>query len=202
VARRAVVAGTVVIGAVLLGLTFARPRDSTSFYVCGFGAAGVWIVGALLAGGFQAGWQQGSPGRPRPVLAPVVAGALAYAAFALAALAAQHLPVLSGAVDGVLGKADAGATWLVLTLAVVSAVAEEVFFRGPLVDALPDRWAAVGATAIYTAVTVATGNVALVATAAVMGALFVLERLSTRGVLASVITHVTWSILMLLALPR
>ncbi len=29
-----------------------------------------------------------------------------------------------------------------------------------------------------------------------------LERLSTRGVLASVVTHVTWSVLMILALPR
>ena len=38
--------------------------------------------------------------------------------------------------------------------------------------------------------------------AVVMGALFSLERLSTRGVLAPMLTHLTWSTLMVLALPR
>jgi len=31
---------------------------------------------------------------------------------------------------------------------------------------------------------------------------FALERMSTRGILAPILTHVTWSTLMLLALPR
>ncbi len=35
-----------------------------------------------------------------------------------------------------------------------------------------------------------------------MGTVFTLERLSTRGVLAPVLTHTSWSLLMLLALPR
>ena len=35
-----------------------------------------------------------------------------------------------------------------------------------------------------------------------MGALFSLERLSTSGVLAPMVTHLTWSTLMILALPR
>ena len=35
-----------------------------------------------------------------------------------------------------------------------------------------------------------------------MGALLSLERLSTRGVLAPMLTHLTWSTLMVLALPR
>ena len=35
-----------------------------------------------------------------------------------------------------------------------------------------------------------------------MGTLLMLERLSTGGVLAPVLTHVTWSALMLLALPH
>jgi hypothetical protein len=35
-----------------------------------------------------------------------------------------------------------------------------------------------------------------------MGALFSLERLSTRGVLAPMLTHLTWSTLMVLTLPR
>jgi uncharacterized protein len=35
-----------------------------------------------------------------------------------------------------------------------------------------------------------------------MGAVFGLERLWTRGVLAPLVTHLTWSTLMVLALPR
>ena len=42
----------------------------------------------------------------------------------------------------------------------------------------------------------------LVIAGAVMGAVFSLERLSTRGVLAPMATHLTWSTLMVLALPR
>jgi hypothetical protein len=55
---------------------------------------------------------------------------------------------------------------------------------------------------LYVVVTSATGNVALVIAAVVMGAVFSLERLSTRGVLAPMVTHVTWSTLMVLGLPR
>jgi hypothetical protein len=35
-----------------------------------------------------------------------------------------------------------------------------------------------------------------------MGALFALERRSTRGVLAPTVTHVVWSLLMIFFLPR
>jgi CAAX protease family protein len=38
--------------------------------------------------------------------------------------------------------------------------------------------------------------------AAAMGTVFMLERLATRGILAPTLTHVTWSTLMLLAIPR
>jgi uncharacterized protein len=60
---------------------------------------------------------------------------------------------------------------------------------------------AVVATAVYVLVTVATLNVALVVAAAAMGTVFMLERLTTRAILAPTLTHVTWSTLMLLAIP-
>ena len=50
--------------------------------------------------------------------------------------------------------------------------------------------------------TAATENIALVVAAAVMGTVLSLERISTRGVLAPIVTHLIWSTLMLLALPR
>jgi hypothetical protein len=54
---------------------------------------------------------------------------------------------------------------------------------------------------IYVAVTAASLNLALVLAALVMGVLWMVERLSTGTPLASVLTHVTWSTLMLLAFP-
>ena len=89
-----------------------------------------------------------------------------------------------------------------LLVALVNGAGEELFFRGALHAALEPHRAAIAATVVYVVVTVATGNVALVLAAVVMGTVFSLERLSTRGVLAPMLTHVTWSALMVLALPR
>jgi len=90
----------------------------------------------------------------------------------------------------------------VLALALANAVAEELFFRGALLDAIDTRHAALWATMAYVIVTAPSGNVALVAAAAVMGSLFMAERLSSGGVLASIVTHATWSTLVLLAFPH
>jgi membrane protease YdiL (CAAX protease family) len=87
-------------------------------------------------------------------------------------------------------------------VALVNGAGEELFFRGALHAALEPHRPAIATTIVYVVVTAATGNVALVIAAAVMGALFSLERLSTRGVLAPMVTHLTWSTLMVLALPR
>jgi len=105
----------------------------------------------------------------------------------------------------VLSKAQAGPTALVLVIAIVNAVAEEIFFRGALLTALPSatvgiRRAAL-VTAVYILVTAASLNVALVLAAGVMGTLLMIERLATGGTLAPALTHVTWSILMILAFP-
>lgn len=84
-------------------------------------------------------------------------------------------------------------------IALVNGVAEELFFRGAVYAALEPRRPAVTSTLVYVA---ATANVALVAAAAVMGALVSLERRSTRSVLAPIVTHLTWSMLLVLVLPR
>ena len=84
----------------------------------------------------------------------------------------------------------------------MNGLAEEVFFRGALLAGLAVRRPAVVAGLLYVAATAATGNLALVIAAVVMGTIFVRERLASGGVLAPIVTHLTWSTLMLLALPR
>jgi membrane protease YdiL (CAAX protease family) len=139
----------------------------------------------------------------RTVAAPAaILGLVCFVAFVFVSFAAHQVSALSSALESVLGKADAGPRALALVVAVVNGAAEELFFRGAVHAAFEPRHPALLSTLVYVAVTAATGNVALIAAAAVMGAVFSLERMSTRGVLAPAITHVTWSTLMLLALPR
>ena len=200
--RRVVVAATLAIGTALLAATLAVPTGSDAFTVLGLAVAATWVVGSLLSGPLHLGRSRGEPSGRREVLGPVVLGVVAYLGFLAAYLGAREVPGLAGALESILGKADAGPLALVLFVALVNGAAEEVFFRGALHSAFGPSDPARNATVVYVLVTVATLNVALVAAAAVMGTVFALERLATRGVLAPMLTHLTWSTLMLLALPR
>jgi uncharacterized protein len=208
--RRWVVGGTLVVGAGLLAATLTVDPESPAFFVLGFLLAATWLVGSLLSGPLHLGRAVRPPSEPgadpaagpRAIVGPVVLGVVAYLGFLVLYLLLRDVPVFEGALEGILDRADAASIGLVLGLALANAVAEEFFFRGALHEAVGGREAPVVATAVYVLTTVAGRNVALVAAALVMGTVFTLERLSTRGVLAPILTHVTWSTLMILALPR
>jgi uncharacterized protein len=184
--RRVVTATTIVVGTALLAATLRVPDGSAWFTVFGLLVAATWTVGSFVSGPI--------PFKP--------ARDVSCCAFLAAYLVARHLPLVGAAIDGVLATADAGPTALVLVVALVNGAGEELFFRGALHAALEPHRPAVAGTIVYVAVTAATGNVALVIAAAVMGVVFSVERLSTRAVLAPMLTHLTWSTLMVLALPR
>jgi membrane protease YdiL (CAAX protease family) len=189
-----------VVGTALLAATLRVPQGSAWFTVLGLLVAATWALGSFASGPIpllpnsHLGW--------RTLVGPLIAGVAAFGAFLAAYLVARHLPLIGPALDGVLSTADAGPIALVLFVALVNGVGEELFFRGALHTALEPHRPAVTTTIMYVIVTAATGNVALVIAAAVMGALFSLERLSTRGVLAPTVTHLTWSTLMILTLPH
>ena len=82
----------------------------------------------------------------------------------------------------------------------VNGVAEELFFRGAAYAAVT-RFPVVVTTVAYTLATLATGNVMLTFAAALLGVVVGLERRASGGILAPVITHVTWSTMMLFLLP-
>lgn len=109
---------------------------------------------------------------------------------------------MSSALHNILTKADAGPIGLVLLVALVNGLGEELFFRGALFNALGSRHPVAGSTIFYVAVTAVTGNLALVVAAGAMGFLLALQRQSTGAILAPTVTHLCWSTLMLLALPR
>jgi membrane protease YdiL (CAAX protease family) len=132
----------------------------------------------------------------------LVVAAVSFIAFVVAAAIGRHISVLAGPIDDLLAKADTGPVIAVLALALVNAVAEELFFRGVLVDAVGGRRAAVVSVLVYVAVTAVAGNTALTIAAFVMGVVWTVERLYTNARTASIVTHVVWSTLMILALPR
>jgi len=199
--RRVVVAVTLVVGTALLAATLRVPSGSVWFTVLGLVVAATWTAGSFVSGPipFQ-------PDRKvtwsTTVIGPVVAGVAAFVVFLAAYLVARHLPLVGTALDGVLATADAGSITVVLLVALINGAGEELFFRGALHAALEPHRPALASTIVYVVVTAATGNLALVIAAVVMGALLSVERLSTRGVLAPMLTHLTWTTLMVLALPR
>lgn len=195
VARRRVVALAAVVGAAQLGLSLASEPDSGRFYGLTGGVAATW-----LAAGAAVGERPRSEAGRSPV-PPIMVGVVAFAVFFAGALVARRIPVLARALAGVLGYAHHGRTPLVLATTVLNAVAEEVFFRGAVFDVAGAK-PIVASTAVYTMVTGATRNPALVLASTVMGALFAWQRRITGGVRASMLTHVTWSTLIVLALPR
>ena len=198
--RRVVTAIAIVVGTALLAATLRVPRGSAWFTVLALLVAATWTVGSFVSGPIPFQPDRDTPWRT--FLGPVVVGIAAFGLFVIGYLVARHLPLVGPALDGVLATADAGPIAVVLFVALVNGAGEELFFRGALHAALEPHHPAIATTFVYVVVTAATGNLALVIAAAVMGALFSLERLSTRGVLAPIVTHLTWSTLMVLALPR
>jgi membrane protease YdiL (CAAX protease family) len=190
--RRLVVAVVSWGGAKLLGASLSTQPGSRRFYQLTFGTAAAWVAGGLASGPLRCGQRQ--------VVVPVGIGAGAFGAFYAVALVARRIPVLNRAISRVLRYEDKGSSPLVLLTTLTNGLAEEVFFRGALYEAAGRR-PIVLSTGVYALVTTATRNPALVLASVVMGALFGLQRRTTGGIQAPIVTHLTWSALMLRFLP-
>ncbi len=199
--RRVVVAATLVVGATLLGLSFSTEPGNGSFYPLTFGLAATWVLGSLLSGPLHLGHIRIRSRLRRPVVTPVVVGLLLASTFVVGGLVIREIPVLAGFTNDVLGYAKVGSIWLVALVTFVNGVAEELFFRGALFAAIGVRHPVLISTVLYALATIAGGNPVLVFAAAILGLVTGLQRRAGGGVLAPVLTHVTWSMTMLLVLP-
>ena len=200
--RRWVTAGVAVGGAGLLGASLSTRPGSPAFYGLTMAVAGTWVAGGLASGPLHLGWMI-TPDHQlrRPLVTPVVLGVGAFGVFYVAALGVRRIAVLDRAVTRILRYAHQGSTPLVATTALANAVAEEVFFRGALYAAIGIDRPVATSTAVYVLATAATRNPALLLASLVMGTLFGMQRRITGGIQAPVLTHVTWSALMLRFLP-
>lgn len=200
--RRRVVAGlTLVVGATLLGFSLATQPGDPAFYALTFALAATWVVGAVLSGPLHIGRMRLAGDLRRPVLQPILIGLAAVAVFTVGALLVAQIPPLRSSVDAVLDHARFGSLPVIAVITLVNGIAEELFFRGALYAAIGRTRPVLVSTVIYTLTTVTTGNVMLVFSAAVLGVLVGLQRRVSGGVLAPVLTHITWSMGMLLILP-
>jgi hypothetical protein len=191
---RGVLAGTALAGTSLLRASLSAEPDSPRFYALTLSAAGCWLVGGLRGGAPPMGGDR-TTGRP------VAVGAAAFGAFYAAARAARRIPALDDAITSVLRYAHGGSNRLVLVTTLLNGLGEEVFFRGAVYAASGRRHPVPVSTAAYTLAATATRNPALVAASAVMGTLFARQRRATGGIRAPVLTHLTWSALMLRFMP-
>lgn len=200
--RRKVVAATAVTGTAMLGAGLSTEPGSRAFYASTGAVAAVWTVGGLLSGPLHRGWiENRDRSLRRPVLTPVATGVGAFGLFYGAAFVARQIPVLDRAIADVLQYADQGEDRLVLATTLANGLGEEVFFRGALYAALGPYHPVAASTAVNMVATTATRNPALVLASGVMGTLFGLQRRASGGLQAPVLTHLTWSALMLKFLP-
>ncbi|MFZ0833638.1 MAG: type II CAAX endopeptidase family protein [Mycobacterium sp.] len=199
--RRIVVVVFLLAGAVVLGFSMNRPPGDDSFYWATFLLAGVWFIGALLSRPIHLGSVNFRGRNQRPVITGTVVGVTLGGVFLLGGLIAREIPAVSEYIKHVLEYADKGSLQLVLFITLINGIAEECFFRGAVYVALGRHYPVVISTVLYIAVTLASGNPMLGFAAVILGTVCALARRATGGVLAPILIHFWWSLLMVLALP-
>ena len=199
--RQVVTIAFVVLGGTVLGLSLRIEPGSPLFYPATFGLALVWTVGAFASGPLHLGRIADPTGNHRrPVVVPVLLGLGLAGIFVVGGLIVRELPWLGDQVRSVLDFADQGSIPILVVITAVNGIAEELFFRGAAYAATPRHPVPV-TTVAYTLATLATGNVMLAFAAVLLGTVVGLQRRASGGILAPILTHVTWSVTMLFALP-
>ena len=175
--QRVVLAATVVLGAVVTAWALRIEPGDPLFYWGTLAMAVVWLGGAALAGSVRASIL--GEGGGRAVRQGLALGGLLLGLFLFGAFVIAGIPVLLRPVNG---------------------LAEEIFFRGALFEVVR-RHAVLVTTGIYAAVTVVGGVPLLVLAGLLLGLATGRQREVTGGIVAPVVTHLVWSLGMLLLLP-
>lgn len=196
--QRVIVAATAVVTTPMLHFALTRPSGSRAFLGWTVTLAATMTAGAIASGPVRAG--RTTAGRV-PVARPLAVGAAAVAVFSVGGVGAAMIPALRERMEAVIRHARSGDLTLVVPLTILTGTAEELFYRGAVYDALPIRYRVTGSTAIYSAVTFATGNPMLVGAAIILGYLTGRQRRDTDGVVAPMLVHAVWSSGMLAVLP-
>ena len=199
--RRIVVAIVLVLGAAALSFTLRSHPGEPSFYWWSLVLACVWSVGAFASGPLHLGGARWHGRNQRPVISGSVIGLLLGGVFVLGGLIARQIPVVAELITRVLQYTDQGSWRLTMTVALLGGITEEMFYRGALYTALGRHHPSLISTVVYVFGSLASGNLMLGFAAIFLGTVSALERRATGGVLASILTHFVWTLVVLLALP-
>jgi uncharacterized protein len=199
--RRVIVAITLVVGAAVLGYSLRLHPGEPSFYWLTLALAAVWTAGALVSGPLHLGGICWRGRNQRPVITGTAVGLLLGLVFIVGGLVAREIHPVAALITRVLEYAHQGWYPVIVAITVVNAVAEEVFFRGALYSALGRHRPVLISTILYTAATMASGNPMLGFAAIILGTVCAFERRATGGVLAPMLTHFVWGLIMVLVLP-
>ena len=139
----------------------------------------------------------------RPVISGTVIGLALGGVFVVGGLVAREIPGAARLHRSRCSNSPTTARLLlVVFITVINGVAEELFFRGALYTALGKHHPAIISTIVYVVATSApTGNPMLGFAARHPRRGVRLERRATGGVLAPMLTHFFWGLVMVLALP-
>ncbi|KWX68341.1 CPBP family intramembrane glutamic endopeptidase [Mycobacterium sp. NAZ190054] len=200
--RKLVVGAVLLVGAALLGYSLSRPPGDETFVWLTLALAGVWAIGAFASGPLHMGYVCFRGRNQRPVITGISVGLLLGAVFVLGGLVVREIPGINDYVRQVLEYSNAGPLYLIVFITVINGLAEEMFFRGALYTALLKYHPVVVSTVLYVIATAATtGNPMLGFAAIILGTVCALLRRATGGVLAPMLTHFFWGLVMVLALP-
>ncbi|MDT5088753.1 MAG: protease family protein [Mycobacterium sp.] len=200
--RRVVVSVVLVLGVSSLALALRKHPGEPAFYWWTLALAGVWAIGAFASGPLHLGGARWRGRNQRPVVSGTVIGLLLGGVFLVGGLVVREIPVVAELVTRLLRYSDQGSWRLTMAIALLAAVAEEMFYRGALYTALGRHHPLLISTVIYALATFGSSRNPMLAFAAIiLGTVCALERRATGGVLAPILTHFVWTLVVLLGLP-
>jgi uncharacterized protein len=200
--RRVVVAIVLVLGATVLSFALRRGPGEPAFYWWSLALAAVWALGAFASGPLHLGGARWRGRNQRPVVSGTVIGLLLGGVFIVGGVIVREIPAVANLITRLLHYTDQGSWRLTLAIALLAAVTEEMFYRGALYTALGRHYPLLISTVIYAIATLASSRNPMLAFAAIiLGTVCALERRATGGVLAPILTHFVWTLVVLLGLP-
>lgn len=201
--RRWVSAVTLAVGSFMMAWTIRLAPGDPALYAATLALGTTWVVGALLSGKIHLGsgnTRRGTSGS-RAIAQSLLVGLVLIAVFLAGGVVISTIPALRDPLLDLLAHARLGIIPAVVGLLTLNAVAEELFFRGGLYAATGGLHEVMITTFVYALSSVPTGIPMLVLGAAVLGGVVGLQRRVTGGVLAPIITHVTWLAGMIIFMP-
>lgn len=200
--RRVVVAVVLVLGVASLAFALRERPGQPAFYWWSLALSGVWALGAFASGPLHLGGARWRGRNQRPVVSGTTIGLIVGGVFIVGGLIVREVPAIAEYVTKLLHYTDQGSWRLTMAIALLAAIAEELFYRGALYTALGNHHPLLISTVIYVIATLASSQNPMLAFAAIiLGTVCALERRATGGVLAPILTHFVWTLVVLLGLP-